>query len=29
MGSDSDFPIMKETAKALKYFGIPHEVRVI
>ncbi len=29
MGSDSDFPIMEETAKALKYFGIPHEVRVI
>lgn len=29
MGSDSDFPIMKETSKTLKYFGIPHEVRVI
>ncbi|MFQ5846613.1 MAG: 5-(carboxyamino)imidazole ribonucleotide mutase [Candidatus Methylomirabilales bacterium] len=29
MGSDSDFPIMEETAKALKHFGIPHEVRVI
>jgi 5-(carboxyamino)imidazole ribonucleotide mutase len=29
MGSDSDFPIMEEAAKALKYFGIPHEVRVI
>jgi len=29
MGSDSDFPIMEETAKALKFFDIPHEVRVI
>lgn len=29
MGSDSDFPIMEEAAKALKYFGISHEVRVI
>ena len=29
MGSDSDFPIMKETSKTLKHFGIPHEVRVI
>lgn len=29
MGSDSDFPIMEEAVKALKYFGIPHEVRVI
>ncbi len=29
MGSDADFPIMEETTKALKYFGIPHEVRVI
>ncbi|MEE9180955.1 MAG: 5-(carboxyamino)imidazole ribonucleotide mutase [candidate division NC10 bacterium] len=29
MGSDSDFPTMEETTKALKYFGIPHEVRVI
>ncbi len=29
MGSDSDFPIMEEAAKALKFFDIPHEVRVI
>ncbi len=29
MGSDSDFPIMEEAAKAFKQFGIPHEVRVI
>jgi len=29
MGSDSDFPIMEETVKALKSFDIPHEVRVI
>ena len=29
MGSDSDFPIMEETVKALKFFDIPHEVRVI
>jgi phosphoribosylaminoimidazole carboxylase PurE protein len=29
MGSDSDFPTMEEAIKALKYFGIPHEVRVI
>jgi phosphoribosylaminoimidazole carboxylase PurE protein len=29
MGSDSDFPIMQEASKALKHFGIPHEVRVI
>lgn len=29
MGSDSDFPIMEEAIKALKHFGIPHEVRVI
>jgi len=29
MGSDSDFPIMEETVKALRSFDIPHEVRVI
>jgi len=29
MGSDSDFPIMEEAVKALKFFDIPHEVRVI
>ena len=29
MGSDSDFPIMEEATKALKYFDILHEVRVI
>ena len=29
MGSDSDFPIMEEAAKALKFFDIPHEVRVM
>jgi len=29
MGSDSDFPVMEEAVKALKFFDIPHEVRVI
>ncbi|MGH7425719.1 MAG: 5-(carboxyamino)imidazole ribonucleotide mutase [Candidatus Methylomirabilales bacterium] len=29
MGSDSDFPTMEEAAKALKFFDIPHEVRVM
>lgn len=28
MGSDSDFPIMKETVKILKEFSISHEVSV-
>src|SRR5687767_4269385 len=29
MGSDSDFPVMKDAAKALKLFGVPHEARVV
>jgi len=29
MGSDSDFPVMEEAVKTLKFFDIPHEVRVI
>lgn len=29
MGSDSDLPIMEEAAKALRHFGIPHEIRVL
>ena len=28
MGSDSDLEVMREAAKALEGFGIPHEVRV-
>jgi phosphoribosylaminoimidazole carboxylase PurE protein len=28
MGSDTDWPMMSETVKALKDFGIPHEVEV-
>jgi len=28
MGSDTDWPVMAETVKALKEFGIPHEVEV-
>lgn len=26
MGSDSDLPVMKEAAKILKMFDVPHEV---
>src|SRR2546427_9090907 len=29
MGSDSDWPTMKDAAEACAEFGIPHEVRVI
>jgi len=29
MGSDSDWPTMKEAAKALKEFGVPHIKKVI
>lgn len=29
MGSDSDFPTMKEAVEICHLFGIPHEVRVI
>lgn len=29
MGSDTDFPVMSETAKMLDKFGIPYEIEVI
>ena len=29
MGSDSDLPVMQESAKVLDYFGIEHEVKII
>jgi 5-(carboxyamino)imidazole ribonucleotide mutase len=29
MGSDSDWPIMQEAAKALEEFGVPHEADVV
>ena len=29
MGSDSDLPIMEETAKMLKYFGIKYEMKIL
>lgn len=29
MGSDSDYPVMKEALKSLSYFGISHEVQVV
>lgn len=29
MGSDSDLPVMKDAAKILDSFGIPHEVRIV
>jgi 5-(carboxyamino)imidazole ribonucleotide mutase len=29
MGSDSDWPVMKDAAAALTEFGIPHEVEVV
>lgn len=29
MGSDSDLPVMKEAAKILNSFGVPHEVRIV
>lgn len=28
MGSDSDLPVMEETANVLKWFGVPYEMRV-
>ena len=29
MGSDSDFPVVRKAAEALKEFGIPFEMRVL
>jgi 5-(carboxyamino)imidazole ribonucleotide mutase len=29
MGSDSDYPMMSETAKTLEKFGIPYEIEVL
>lgn len=29
MGSDSDYPVMKDAAQILKEFEIPHEVKII
>ncbi|HBV99779.1 MAG TPA: 5-(carboxyamino)imidazole ribonucleotide mutase, partial [Bacteroidetes bacterium] len=29
MGSDSDWPIMKEAAEILKQFGVPFETKVV
>nr|WP_245984874.1 AIR carboxylase family protein [Biomaibacter acetigenes] len=29
MGSDSDFPVMKEAAKILKEFGIDYEINIV
>ncbi|GKV27316.1 hypothetical protein SLEP1_g36502 [Rubroshorea leprosula] len=29
MGSDSDLPVMKDAAKILDMFGVPHEVRIV
>ncbi|WP_353828619.1 5-(carboxyamino)imidazole ribonucleotide mutase [Agromyces sp. SYSU T0242] len=29
MGSDSDWPVMKEASAALDEFGVPHEVEVV
>lgn len=29
MGSDSDFPTMKETAEICRQFGVPYELRVV
>jgi 5-(carboxyamino)imidazole ribonucleotide mutase len=29
MGSDSDFPTMKEAAEVCRYFGVPYEIRVV
>ncbi|KAL5068611.1 hypothetical protein RYX36_019498 [Vicia faba] len=29
MGSDSDLPVMKDAAKILEMFGVPHEVRIV
>src|SRR5271167_2829787 len=29
MGSDTDFPVMNETAKTLDKFGVPYEIEVV
>lgn len=29
MGSDSDLPVMKDAAKILDMFGVPHEMRIV
>ena len=29
MGSDSDLPVMKEAARILEEFGIPHEISIV
>ncbi|KAK9292380.1 hypothetical protein L1049_020347 [Liquidambar formosana] len=29
MGSDSDLPVMKDAARILSQFGVPHEVRIV
>ncbi|KJJ83750.1 phosphoribosylaminoimidazole carboxylase catalytic subunit [Candidatus Omnitrophus magneticus] len=29
MGSDSDFPIMKETSEFLKKFNVPHDIKIL
>lgn len=29
MGSDSDLPVMKDAARILNIFGVPHEVRIV
>ena len=29
MGSDSDHPVMREASRALKEFGVPHEMSVV
>lgn len=29
MGSDSDLPVMKDAARMLSMFGVPHEVRIV
>jgi phosphoribosylcarboxyaminoimidazole (NCAIR) mutase len=29
MGSDSDYPVMKDAVEALKEFGVKHEVKIV
>ena len=29
MGSDTDLPVMSETAKTLEKFGIPYEIEIV
>ena len=29
MGSDSDFPVMKDAVQVLQEFGVPHEVKIV